>query len=94
MKQKLYAIRDSKGEAYGPPFIQKTHGEAERTFQELSNDGKSQIAKYPEDFDLYYLGVWDDNAGKIETLDTPMHIVKAINTIRKQQQLGELAAVQ
>lgn len=75
---KIYSIRDSKGEMYGPPFFQKTAGEAERSFRTLVNDEKSMTSKYPEDFDLYYLGDYDDQIGKITPLDTPSHLCKAI----------------
>jgi hypothetical protein len=79
MQTKLYTIRDSKGEFYGPPFTQKTHGEAERSFHTLTNDPKSNVNQYPEDFDLYYLGEYDDISGKIKPNDTPQHIVKAVS---------------
>jgi len=77
MQLKIFSIRDSKAEHYGQPFFQKTHGEAERNFSALVNDEKSMTAKYPEDFDLYYLGGYDDITGKIQVLDTPSHVIKA-----------------
>jgi len=77
MKLKMYSIRDAKGEVYNVPFFQKTHGEAERNFTELVRDEKSMISKYPDDYDLYYLGQYDDNSGLVEPLDTPEHVQKA-----------------
>jgi len=79
MELKLYSIRDSKGGFFNAPFIQKSHGEAERTLLTLSKDEKSMISKYPEDFDLYYLGLFDDYTGKSTLLDAPQHMVKAVN---------------
>lgn len=78
MEHKIYAIRDSKGEVYNTPFYKKTHGEAERDFKTLANDPKSMVFNYPEDFDLYYLGTLDDVSGKLNPIDTPQHIVKAV----------------
>lgn len=78
MLLKMYSIRDSKGELFNTPFFNKSHGEAERNFRTLVNDGKSTVNKYPEDFDLYYLGDYDDNDGKCIPLDTPQHIIKAV----------------
>lgn len=74
----MYSIRDAKAEVYNSPFYQKTHGEAERNFRQLIHDEKSMVAKYPEDYDLYYLGEYDDNTGLIKALDTPQHVAKAI----------------
>ncbi len=79
MTLKIFSIRDSKGEMYSPPFFQKTAGEAERNFKTLVNDQKSTVSQYPEDFDLYYLGEFDDSDGKIKNLDSPSHIAKAIS---------------
>lgn len=78
MIQKVYSIRDGKGEFYCPPFFAKTHGEAERSFHTLANDEKSQVNAYAEDFDLYHLGEFDNVTGKLMPLPTPTHIVKAV----------------
>lgn len=79
MQTKIYSIRDSKGEVFNFPFYKKTHGEAERDFRSLVNDEKSTVWQYPEDYDLYFIGTYDDETGKIEALPTPQHIVKAVS---------------
>lgn len=84
MQLKIYSIRDGKGEVYNTPFFQKTHGEAERTFRELANDQKSMIFKYPDDYDLYFIGSYDDTTGVIQPLDTPHHITKAVMVQKPQ----------
>lgn len=81
MKLKAFSIRDSKAEVFNTPFFQKTHGEAERSFKSLLNDQQSMIAKYPDDYDLYYIGEYDDQAGTFSVLDTPQHIVKAVQML-------------
>lgn len=83
MLKKIFSIRDGKGEIYHQPFYAHTHGEAERHFKTLTNDEKSQVNQYPEDFDLWYLGQFDDCTGKIEPLETPTHMVKAINMLTR-----------
>lgn len=81
MVLKAYSIRDSKGEVYHNPFYKHTHGEAERDFTTAVNDSNpnNNFAMYPEDFDLYYLGDYDNITGKFEALPSPQHIVKAVN---------------
>lgn len=83
MIKKVYSIRDAKGEIFNFPWFKITHGEAERDFATLCRDEKSMVAMYPEDYDLYYLGDWDDVSGKFEPLDTPQHIVKAVQVIKQ-----------
>lgn len=79
MQLKIFTIRDSKAEAFLTPFFQKSHGEAERNFKEITKDEKSMISKYPDDYDLYYVGTYDDQTGFIESLPTPQHVVKAVS---------------
>lgn len=81
MIRKLFTIRDSKAEIYNASFQAHTHGEAERNFKRLANDTKTSIGQNPEDFDLYYLGTFDDIAGKHDLLQTPQHVVKALNLL-------------
>lgn len=84
MQLKIYSIRDSKGEIYNPPFFNKTHGEAERNFRDLANDKQTTVGRHPEDYDLYYIGEYDDQTGKVQANDTPHHIVKAVNLVKPE----------
>lgn len=86
MLLKVYTIRDSKAEVYNTPFFQKTHGEAERSFNQLLRDEKSMVNKYPEDYDLYFIGNWDDQEGTFTPCDTPQHIAKAAHLVAKNTQ--------
>ena len=79
MELKIFSIRDSKGEVFNQPFFQKTHGEAERNFSQLVNDSKTTVSQFPEDFDLYFLGTYDDQLGTVKSLTTPQHVLKAVS---------------
>jgi len=85
MELKAFSIRDQKAEIFNTPFFQKTHGEAERSFRELVHDPKSMVSKYPDDYDLYYLGTYNDLTGLISPLETPQHVIKAV-MVKTQQQ--------
>lgn len=85
MVLKMFSIRDTKAEIFNPPFYKNTHGEAERDFTSVVNDEKSMPFKYPEDYDLYYLGTYDDQTGKIESQPTPEHVLKAVQLKRNSQ---------
>lgn len=82
MKHRIFSIRDTKAEFYYTPFAQKTLGEAERSFSDLAANDKTSIGQHPEDFDLYYLGDFDDQSGKFEPLPAPQHVIKAAHTVR------------
>lgn len=78
MIRKAYSIRDSKGEIFHLPIFKNTHGEAERDFKTMVNQPKSNLNDYPEDFDLYHIGEYDDNSGIFTSLPTPQHVIKAV----------------
>lgn len=78
MQLKVFSIRDSKTEIFNKPFYSITAGEAERSFQTLVNDPQSAVFNYPEDYDLYLLGDYDDVTGKLSALQTPQHVIKAV----------------
>lgn len=85
MVLKIYGIRDTKTEIFNNPFFNHSHGEAERNFTDLVNDPQSQVNRYPEDFDLYFMGEYETKTGKISPLDTPQHMTKAVSCLRKKQ---------
>lgn len=87
MIQKMFSIRDGKAETFYPPFFKPSHGEAERDIRTATNDPKSVLSQYPEDFDLYYLGEFDTNTGKFNAKDTPEHLFKLIQFKTKTTEL-------
>lgn len=82
MQLKAFSIRDQKSQIFHPPFFKSTHGEAERDFRTTVNDAKTMISMYPDDFDLYFVGEYDDNTGKFLAVDTPQHLLKAVQCIQ------------
>lgn len=77
MELLVLTIRDQKAGVYNTPFFQATMPEAQRNFHKLVNDKQSLPSLYPEDFDLYQIGTYDQNTGLVSTFETPKHIAKA-----------------
>lgn len=63
-----YAIYDRKARAFGEllSFASGEKEAARRWFRDivLNEDPKNYLAKYPEDFDLYYIGFFDKSQGE------------------------------
>lgn len=78
MQLKVFSVRDQKASIFNAPFYAHTPGEAERNFTRLAKDSQSMINQFPEDYDLYELGTYDDQTGLVTSLDTPRHLVKAV----------------
>jgi len=76
MKMLMFSIRDSAADAYGRPFFMTSVGIAIRSFTDEINRvaEDNQIYKHPEDFDLFELGEFDDETGRIVLLDVPKQL--------------------
>lgn len=78
MIHEVFTVRDAKAEFFSPPFYHANREVALRMFKDVVNNKETRLYNNPEDYDLYYLGQWDDNSGKyLSLLDSPEHLVKA-----------------
>lgn len=72
MLLQVVAVRDRAIDTFGQPFYVTHVGQAIRGFSDAINSGKDDnMAKHPEDFDLYHLGEFDDSGAKFHCLDSP-----------------------
>lgn len=83
MIHKIFAVYDSKVEAYLSPFFMNATGQAIRGFVDAASGADSQIAKHPEDFTLFELGEYDDSNAQFKLLSTPKSLGVAVELIPK-----------
>jgi hypothetical protein len=86
MKMVIVSIKDTAADAFGRPAFVATEGVALRQFQDEVNRASddNQLYKHPEDFHLYYIGLFDDATGKFELMETPKLITRANDVIIKE----------
>lgn len=86
MQTKICSVYDQKAEAFMRPMFVQASGVAMRSFADEVNSGnkESQLVTHPEDFVLYELGTWDDQAGKIVVYDAPKALCNGLDTKRTQ----------
>lgn len=77
-KLKVFAVYDSKLEAYARPFFMQTQGQALRGFMDVVNDPQTEISKHPEDFTLFYLADYNEDSGKFENHPAPQALGVAL----------------
>ena len=63
--EKVFAVYDSKAEAYLPPFFAQTDGLAIRLFQQAANEENHNFNKWSEDYTLFTIGEWDQDSGTL-----------------------------
>lgn len=74
MKQKMYAIYDKAAEVYNKPFAEGTDQLAIRAFCYAWKPEDSSFEMFSDDYQLYYLGEFDTDAGFFESEDEPRKI--------------------
>lgn len=67
----IVAVRDRAIDSFGTPFFVVAPGQAIRSFMDEINRPDSPMGAHPEDYDLYELGEYNENAGAITTPTTP-----------------------
>lgn len=60
----VFAVHDSKAEAYLPPFILPNSAMAKRVFADCINSNSHQFGANPPDYTLFRLGQFDDSSGQ------------------------------
>ena len=71
----IFSIYDNVAQVFEPPFTEKNKGTAIRRIQDLiQNNSNSPYAKFPDNFALHHIGMFDSSAGGILELE-PEHVI-------------------
>ena len=84
--KKIFVIKDEKSGAHYDPFTMSNSIDAQRAFMQGMRSEKSMISQYPEDFNLYFIGEFDEMSGMI-TPQAPVLILTgkdAKDSLRKE----------
>ncbi len=65
MKVQCYAVFDSCAGVYQKPFFSTTDDLVKREFQDIATSEDHPIAKHPEHYSLWRLGIFNDENGDI-----------------------------
>ena len=76
MLQVIVSVKDTAAQAFGRPIFVPAIPVAVRSFRDEVNrkDSTEDLARHPEDFELYELGSFDDATGIIE-LCSPVRLI-------------------
>lgn len=83
MKFFTCAIKDRALNAFLPPFHMPAQAQAVREFGDAINKTENPMHNHPDDYDLYCLGIWDDESGRFEQLETPQQLAQGKNVIKQ-----------
>lgn len=84
MELMLFSVLDTKVGLYARPFTARNKPEAMRSFGEIAKDASHPIGAHPEDYILYYIGIFSEQTGKVHS-ETHEALAKAIDLLRPSQ---------
>lgn len=68
MRLYAFSVLDKKAEYFSTPFFTRSLGEAVRGFGDEARNPDSQLAKHPNDFELYHIGYFHQHNGTLEEI--------------------------
>ncbi len=91
MRQQIYSIKDLKVGTYSSPFFATHDQVAIRNASDVVNDEKTTLNKWPADFELWNLGIFDDSGKFID--NNPTIVCTLVSLVKnengKQQNIFE-----
>lgn len=90
MKLKIFAVYDTKAEAYARPFFDQSRGSALRSFADIANDSTHPIGKHPGDYTLFEIGEYNDQNGEIKNNDANVALGAAIEFLKERPSTAEM----
>lgn len=76
MTTNVYAVFDSKAQAFNNLFTLPNDAVAERSFCEACKDERTDLAKYPGDFTLYRVATFDIESAVFEGVVPPALVAR------------------
>lgn len=83
MVLKVFSVYDAKAEAFMPPFMYSTKGQAIRVFADSINDSNCVLSKHPEDYTLFEIATFDEELGVYVSLDVKVSLGLALEFLNK-----------
>nr|QJB18896.1 MAG: nonstructural protein [Microvirus sp.] len=81
MNYKVCCVYDRIAQIYGVPNFTNSKGSTVRAFADMINkpDQNNQFYEHPDDYDLYYLGEFDDATGIFSLEDKAELLARGAN---------------
>lgn len=93
MAVKVFAVYDVKAAAYGMPMFLPNAAVARRVFGDICGDPESPFCQHPGDYRLDEIGEYDQNTGRLGSLDHPLPLDSAASVVAARvERLKELKA--
>lgn len=77
---RAYSVLDLKAQAYAAPFFLHKDALAIRSFSDAVADPQHPMSRHAEDYQLYYIGEFDDAAGAFSPV-APVFLMNGLGEV-------------
>lgn len=77
MKKSMCVVLDTVSGIFGNPFFTINKNTGIREFQHAARDPNSAMFRSPDDYQLFYIGEYDDTTCGFDLLQAPERIARA-----------------
>ena len=77
----IYTVFDKKVGHYHNPMVTRNEAEMLRLLSDAVNDKVHPFGKHPGDYQLYYVGYWDDERGLIKPSESSEFVVELASLV-------------
>lgn len=77
----ICSIYDYKSKNYGLPLVFQNEHEAIRSFANAACDRKSNVSRFPNDYALFSLAMFDEKSGRFTSFEQPVHLSNAVEHV-------------
>lgn len=83
----VVSVRDGATGLYGQPWFVVARGQAIRAFTDEVNrkPGDTDLAKHPEDFELFAVAEFDESTGRFGSLGDPEPLIRGKDCVNVEQ---------
>lgn len=80
----VFSVFDVKTRLFSNPFYARTIDAAARDFTQAVNDPAAMADKFPRDYELFHLGEFDQDTGRLFGSDIPTLVVRGSDILSKE----------
>jgi hypothetical protein len=81
----VFSINDKKSATYSTPQFYENSVHAMRSLQVLANDKNTTVGIFPDDFELYHIGEYDTQSGRVKMFEKYTFVTSAKSLVREEK---------
>lgn len=83
--KKIFVIHDEKANVHLQPFVSDNAATASRMLEGSAQDKQSFLGLYPEDYSVYCIGEYDEQAGTVKPLEKREYCFRMLDLVRDRK---------